>query len=64
MQYGEVGSGSTQTMPLSGGTSSETTIAGLFSSSIQVAAVNSAGTGAYSTAIIAETEESLSEPYI
>ena len=54
-------------MPVSGGTSTETTIAGLSSSteySIQVAAVNSAGTGPYSTAITAETAESLSEPYI
>ena len=63
VRYGEVGSGSTQTMSVSGGTSTETTIAGLSSSteySIQVAAVNSAGTGPYRTAITAET---LSEPY-
>ena len=64
VQYGEVGSGSTQTISVSEGT--ETTIVGLSSSteySIQVAAVNSAGTGPYSDAITAETEESLNEPY-
>ena len=66
VQYGEVGSGNAQTMPVSGGTSTETIISGLASSTeyaIQVAAVNSAGTGPYSTAITAETEESLSEAY-
>ena len=64
VQYGEVGSGSTQTISLSVAT--ETTIAGLSSSteySIQVAAVNSAGTGPYSDSITAETEESLTSPH-
>ena len=61
VQYGEVGSGSTQlqTMPVSGGSATEATISGLMSSttySIQVAAETSAGTGPYSdlqTALIA-----------
>ena len=51
VQYGEVGSGSTQTMTVSGGSSTEATISGLISSttySIQVAAETSAGTGPYS----------------
>ena len=51
VQYGEVGSGSTQTMPVSGGSATEATISGLMPSTtyfIQVAAVNSAGTGPYS----------------
>ena len=57
VRYGEVGSGSTQTMPVSGGTSTEAAMAGLTSSteySIQVAAVNSTGIGPYSDAITAE----------
>ena len=51
VQYGEVGSGSTQTMPVSGGSATEATISGLMPSttySIQVAAETSAGTGPYS----------------
>ena len=51
VQYGVVGSGSTQTMSVSGGSITETTISSLMSSttySIQVAAVNCAGTGVYS----------------
>ena len=52
MQYGMVGSGTTQTtMSVSGGDASQTTISGLRPSttySIQVAAVNSAGIGVYS----------------
>ena len=55
VQYWEVGSGSTQTMPVSGGSATETVISGLMLStaySIQVAAVNSAGTGPYSAVIM------------
>ena len=58
VQYGEVGSGSTQTMPVSGGSATETIISGLMPSStysIQVAAVNSVGTGPYSAAIMHTT---------
>ena len=56
MQYGVVGSESTQTMSVSGGS---VTISSLMSSttySIQVAAVNSAGTGVYSNFLIVQTE--------
>ena len=48
VQYGEVGSGSTQTMPVSGGSAD---ISGLLSNTkyvVEVAAVNSAGIGVYS----------------
>ena len=52
VQYGvEGGSGSTQTMSISGGSVTEANISSLMSSttySIQVAAVNSAGIGVYS----------------
>ena len=61
VQYEEVGSGSTQTMPVSGGSATEATISGLMSSttySIQVAAETSAGTGPYSDAIIIDTPQS------
>ena len=62
VQYGEVGSGSTQTMPVSGGSATEATISGLMSStnySVQVAAETSAGPGTYSVpAIINETRRS------
>ena len=54
VQYGVVGSGSTQTVSVSGGATRHTTIFGLRSSSayaIQVAARNSAGTGLYSAPI-------------
>ena len=64
MQYGEVGSGSTQTMSVSGGSTTEATISGLMSStnySIQVAAVNSAGTGPFSDVIVNETLQSKSD---
>ena len=50
------GSGSTQTMSVSGGGTYETTITGLMPSttySIEVAAVNGAGTGDYSKSIYA-----------
>ena len=54
VQYGVVGSGSTQTMSVSGGSVTEATISGLRPArtySIQVAAVNSAGIGLYSAPI-------------
>ena len=54
-----MGSGSTQTMSVSGGSVTEATISSLMSSttySIQVAAVNSAGTGVYSDLLIVQTE--------
>ena len=59
VQYGVVGSGSTQTMSVSGGSVTEATISSLMSSttySIQVAAVNSAGIGVYSDLLIVQTE--------
>ena len=52
MQYGEVGSGSTQTMSVIGANASQTIISGLEPSktySFQVAAVNRAGIGLYSS---------------
>ena len=51
VQYWEVGSGSTQTMPVSGGSATEADISGLLSNTkyvVEVAAVNSAGIGVYS----------------
>ena len=51
VQYGVVGSGSTQTMSVSGGSVTEATISSLMSSttySIRLAAVNSINTGVYS----------------
>ena len=50
VRYGVQGDGSTQTVSVSGGDTSETTISGLDSSTnyaIEVAAVNSVGTGKY-----------------
>ena len=61
VRYGEVGSGSTQTMPVSGGSATEATISSLMPStnySIQVAAVNSAGPGPYSYQVNIETPDS------
>ena len=58
VRYGVQGNGSTQTMNVSGDTTTETTITGLNSAtnySIEVAAVNSAGTGDYSNSISAIT---------
>ena len=58
VRYGVQGSGSTQTMNVSGGDTRQTTILDLSSSttySIQVAAVNSAGIGVYSTSHIIQT---------
>ena len=59
VRYGVQGSGSTQTMNVSGGSVTEATISGLTLSttySIEVAAVNSAGTGAYSDVIMNTTQ--------
>ena len=61
VQYEEVGSGSTQTTPVSGGSATEATISGLISStnySIQVVAKTRAGTGPYSDAVINKTHQS------
>ena len=58
VRYGVQGSGSTQTRNVSGGDTRQTTIPGLNSStnySIQVAAVNGAGIGEYSTSHIIQT---------
>ena len=58
--YGIQGSGSTQTVSVSGGGATMTTISGLTPSttySIEVAAVNSAGTGDYSPVISGETAQ-------
>ena len=55
------GSGSTQTMSVSGGNVTETTLFGLTPSttySIEVAAVNSAGIGVYSDAVMTKTLQS------
>ena len=57
--YGVQGSGSTQTESVLGGATTEATISGLTHSTtyeIEVAAVNSAGTGVYSNSITAETD--------
>ena len=51
VRYGVQGNGSTQTESVSGGATTEATISGLVAGtnySIEVAAVNSAGTGVYS----------------
>ena len=61
MRYGVQESGSTETESVSGGGTTMTSIYGLTHSttySIEVAAVNSAGTGDYSPVIIKETAES------
>ena len=53
------GGGSTQTMPVTGGGTRQTTISGLTPSTdytIEVAAVNSVGTGPYSSAIVEATD--------
>ena len=58
VRYGEVGSGTPGTAVVIGPSTTKTTISNLISStnySIEVAAVNSAGTGDYSEAITAET---------
>ena len=59
VQYEVMGSGNTQTIPVSGATTTQTIISGLNPSttySIEVAAVNSAGTGVYNDAITARTK--------
>ena len=59
VRYGIQGDGSTQTVSVSGGDTSESTISGLDSSTsyvIEVAAVNSAGTGTYSSPITETTD--------
>ena len=56
VRYGVQGSGSTQTESVSGGATTEATISGLETAayfSIEVAAVNSAGTGVYSAPLTA-----------
>ena len=58
VQYRVEGSGNTETMTVNGASTTQTTISGLNPSttySIQVAAVNSAGTGVYSDPETAET---------
>ena len=60
VRYGVQGSG-TQTVSVSGSEATMTTISGLMASttySIEVAAVNNAGTGVYSDPLTAETPES------
>ena len=59
VQYGVQGSGTTQTMSVTGGDTTEATISGLMSSttySIEVAAVNTINTGEYSDPLSAITE--------
>ena len=59
VRYGVQGSGSTQTESVSGGGATQTIISGLTASteySIEVAAVNSAGTGVYSNTIMQLTQ--------
>ena len=58
VRYEVQGSGSTQTVSVSGGSTTEASISGLTPStnySIEVAAVNNAGTGVYSDPVIVET---------
>ena len=62
VQYGVQGSGRTQTESVSGGATTEATISGLASATnytIEVAAVNSVGTGVYSGPITALTSGNL-----
>ena len=59
MRYGVQGDESTQTVSVSGGDTTSTTISGLDSSTnyaIEVAAMNSAGTGTYSSPITEITD--------
>ena len=63
VRYGVQGSGSTQTMNVSGGAATEAMTSGLNSAtnySIEVAAVNSAGTGDYSNSISVTTSGTFS----
>ena len=67
VQYKVMGSGNTQTMNVTGGGTTQTTISGLTPStdySIQVAAVNSAGTGVYSNPVLQRTSMSYSFPLL
>ena len=60
VRYGVQESGSTQTVSVSGGGAMQTTISGLTAStqySIEVSAVNDAGTGDYSPVIMKETAQ-------
>ena len=62
VEYGVQGSGSKQTVNVSGGSVTEATISSLMPSttySIQVAAVNSVGIGEYSTSITVKTDGEL-----
>ena len=56
MQYGVVGSGNPQTMSVSGGSVTISSLMVSTTYSIQVAAVNSAGIGVYSDLLIVHTE--------
>ena len=59
VRYGVQGSGRTQTVSVSGGGATQTIISGLTAStkySIQVVAVNSAGTGVYSNVVMQLTQ--------
>ena len=59
MRYGVEGSESTKTLNVSGGSATEVTISGLIDATtyaIEVAAVNSAGIGEYSTPLTVETD--------
>ena len=59
MQYGVYENAATQTMSISGGAANRTTISGLnFATnySIEVAAVNRAGTGVFSAPLIVTTQ--------
>ena len=61
VQYGVLGSGSILVIPVSGGSVTQVTISNLISSttySIQVAAVNSEGTGISSELVFSETSPS------
>ena len=59
VRYGEVDRNTSQTVTVPGGENNQTVISGLVPSTeywIQVGAVNSVGTGDYSTAIVQETD--------
>ena len=59
VRYGVEGSGSMKTLNVSGGSATEVTISGLKNATtyvIEVAAVNSAGIGEYSTPLTVETD--------
>ena len=61
VRYGVVGSESTQTVSVSGGDATEATISSLMPSTsyeVAVAAVNSMGTGNYSSELSVQTSES------